>query len=142
MNKNLIAVIAMTLLFSIVLPLTVMAALPPVAEPQWDNANEVVCMITIGSDNTTANAVIQGYAGCSIYASVTLYKTKNGTTTVIYADETPSNFSSIRASFIYHFSPEIGATYRLELYGIVTLNGVSEVIQESDTVVFRDISLQ
>ncbi len=142
MNKKSISIIAISILFSIILPLTVAAALPPVAEPQWNNVSNVVCTIDIGDDNTTAKGIIQGRTGSSIYASMTLYKTKNGTTTIVYADETPNNYASIRASFNYHFTPEIGATYRLELYGIVTLNGVDEVIQESDTVVFRDISLQ
>ena len=141
MKKIIISFISGIVLASVLLSISIFAALPPTVDPQYENASDAKCQIFIGSNFTTALASIEGKSRSSVNATVTLYKTKFGTTSVIYTDSATNDVFS-KVSFEYNFSPEIGATYRLELYGVVTLNGVDEIIQESDTMVFRDISLQ
>jgi hypothetical protein len=142
MKKIIISFASIIALIGVLLSISVSAALPPIVEPQYQNVANAKCEIVTENNSATANASITGKIGASVQATVTLYKTKNATTYVVYTETTPQSNVSRTFTLEYPFVPEIGATYRLELYGIVTLNGVSEVIQESDTMVFRDISFQ
>ncbi len=128
--------ILVNLILSLLLSTTVLAALPPTIDTQWQNTSMVVCNIIVvdNSNIATARASITGYTGTTIDAYARLYKIKDGIGTDIYYETTPEDNPYSFASFGYDFTLESGATYYLILYGTVSKNGVDETIRKTDAV--------
>ena len=131
--RNRIRFIPIVLVMGLLLSATVSAALPPSIDIQWVNTKKVVCEITITGNLGTVNASILGNTGTTVQATATLYETINGTTSVIYTQSTPTNNSLPLARFAHEFDVQSGATYYLEMSGVVSKNGVDETISRSDT---------
>ena len=126
--------ILVSLLIALLLPITMLAALPPAMEVQWQNTQRVSCNIFVSGNLASASASITAYVGATVDAYARLYKIKDGIGTDIYYETTPDDNPYSFASFGCDFTPESGATYYLNLYGTVTLNGVSETIRDTDVV--------
>lgn len=135
-NKKRISFIAFGLLWMLLFSTAVSAALPPTFEPQWENINTVVCGIIVTDDSSTATGSIAAVTGSYVEATATLYKLKNGLTTVEYFASTPENNPLPIASFTYQFVPQSGASYYFVMEGVVSKDGVEEVIERSDSKFF------
>ncbi len=130
--KNRIRIILISLAMLLLMPTVALAALPPTAEIQWENTKAVGCNIFVSGTSGSIGASITGYTGTIVRATVEFYMIKNGVRTTLYMASTPSNHTLPVAVFAYDFTPESGATYYLNLNGVVSRNGVDEKISRSD----------
>ncbi len=135
-NKKRISFIVFGLLWMLLFSTAVSAALPPKVEPQWANINTIVCGIAETNDGAMARGSIVGMTGTYVEATATLYKLKNGITTVEYFASTPENNPYPFASFTYEFVPQSGASYYFVMEGVVSKDGVEEIVDESDMKFF------
>ena len=130
--KNRICIILVSLAMLLLMPSVAFAALPPSAEIQWTNTKAVGCNILISGTSGSIAANIIGNSGTTVRATVEFYMIKNGVRTTLYMASTPSNHSLSFAAFTCDFTPESGATYYLNLNGVVSKNGIDERISDSD----------
>ena len=123
----------LSFLMATLLAIPSFAALPQIDEIQWQNTKVVTCDVLISGNQGTATASIIGKTGSSVQGSVELYETISGVTTLIYSNSKPASSAPPRVSFTYSFTVQSGATYYLELNGIVSKGGYDEPITASDT---------
>ena len=123
-----------SLLLAIMFPLSVFAALPQIDSIQWVNTMSVSCNIqVVSSTRAIFVAEITGKSGSTVQGTIELYETIGNTTTLLYSDSDPATSAPPKVAFSHEFNIQGGATYYLELNGIVSKNGYDEIISFSDT---------
>ncbi len=123
-----------SLLLAVMLPMSVFAALPQIDGVQWVNTKSVSCNIqVVSSTRAIFVATINGNTGSTVQGTIELYETIGNTTTLLYSDSQPATSVPPQAAFSHEFNIQGGATYYLELNGVVSKNGYDEIISFSDT---------
>jgi hypothetical protein len=93
----------------------------------WVNTLSVTYDISFSSSGVGyALANVYGYSGSTVYATLTLYR-MYGSTAVQIGYWTCDSSTNI-ATFNEQFTPVNGVTYRINLYAVVSRNGVDEII--------------
>ena len=131
--QKLISLILAVLLVVPVFLFPASAIVPPSDEIQWTNTTLVSCNIIVLGTDGSACASIVGKPGATIQATVVFYETIGGAVTTLYSDSKISSGLSPMVTFVHDLTVQGGATYYLELNGIVSKDGYDEIISFSDT---------
>lgn len=135
-NKRHRRLIIFTLISAMLFPTIVSAALPCSAAIQWTNTQVVTCDLIMSDNLGSVCATVIGDPSSVVQATATLTSLKGIVKTIVYTESTPEDYSLYFADFLYEFVPQSYTTYRLDLDAVVSLNGVDEVIDEHDIVLY------
>ncbi len=126
-TKILIVTVVMLLAFSV----NALAALPPTAEPLWDNTEKVQSELYFSGANSKAYATITGKSGTTrIEATLKVYRLENSQW--VYITE---NSASINGGYLYIETPfaAVGGVYykSILVFHVTNSDGVVESLQRA-----------
>lgn len=135
--RKVISMFILVLMLISCLAVPTFAAVPPTADPMWDNANSVNGTMGFSGENkTTGEAKMQviGKTGVTrIESSVVVYKHVGSDW--VYVTENSKNVNLRSCTLTANFSGEIGYEYKAEFHFVVYKGTVGEVIDETVTKV-------